>query len=348
MHAITIGLDIAKNVFQVYGEDGAGKVVLRKRLRRAALIGFFGQQPPALIGIEACGAAHYWARTFMAQGHAVKLMPAAYVKPFVKRNKTDERDAEAICEAVRRPSMRFVRVKSVAQQCDRALERARDLLVRQRTQLMNAIRGMLSEMGLVAPPGAAGFARLRAMIAGKDAAIPAALLPCLAALLQQWQAADDADRALAIRIIEQARGCATARLLMQIPGVGPLTAHAVVAAVGDGRQFRSARDFAAWIGLTPKQRSSGDTRRAGRISRAGDRGLRRLFVLGASTKVRHLRDHPDKAGPWLSGILARRPVKVATVAQAAKNARIAWAMLVTGEEYRRPAATAHPAQAAAA
>jgi transposase len=337
MHTITIGLDIAKSVFQVHGEDAAGQAVVAKRLGRAKVERFFAALPPALVGMEACGSAHHWARLLTAQGHTVRLMPAAYVKPYVKRNKTDGRDAEAICEAVRRPSMRFVAMKSVAQQCDRAVHRARDLLVRQRTQLMNAIRAMLAEMGIVAAQGLKGFAELIGLIEARDPAVPAALLGCLDALTRQLRRLDAEVRALEGRIVALARDNEGARRLMAIPGIGPVTAHAMVAAVGDGRQFGSARDFAAWVGLTPREASSGEKRRSGGISRAGDGSLRRLFVLGASSWLRQAGSRPDKAGPWLTGILARRPVKVAAVAQAAKTARIAWAVLTSGEDYRVPA-----------
>lgn len=334
MQAITIGLDIAKNVFQVHGEDASGRMVLSKRLGRASVERFFAQLPPAVVGMEACGSSHHWARVLGALGHEVRLMPAAYVKPYVKRNKTDARDAAAICEAVRRPTMRFVAVKSVEQQCERALHRARDLLVRQRTQLMNAIRAMLAEIGIVAAQGLKGFTTLRAMIEGEDAAIPAPLLPGLAAMTRQWHALADEAASLEHRIVERARADAAARRLMTIPGIGPITAHAIVAAIGDGRQFASARDFAAWVGLTPKQSSSGQKQRSGGISRAGDTGLRRLLTLGATSRLRQVRANPDKAGPWITGILARRPMKVAVVAQAAKTARIAWAMLQSAESYR--------------
>jgi transposase len=337
MQTITIGLDIAKNVFQLHGEDAAGRVVVSKRLGRAKVERFFAAQPPALVGMEACGSAHHWARLLTAQGHTVRLMPAAYVKPYVKRNKTDQRDAEAICEAVRRPSMRFVAMKSVAQQCDRAVHRARDLLVRQRTQLTNAIRGMLAEMGIVAAQGVKGFADLMRLVETRDAAVPAALLAPVQGLARQWRQLDAEVRALESRIVALARDNEAARRLTGIPGIGPVTAHAVVAAVGDGRQFRSARDFAAWAGLTPREASSGEKRRSGGISRAGDGSLRRLFVLGASSWLRQAGSRPDKAGPWLTGILARRPVKVAVVAQAAKTARIAWAVLSSGKDYRAAA-----------
>ncbi len=339
MQIITIGVDITKNVFQVHGEDATGGMNLSKRLGRARVERFFAQLAPAVVGMEACGSSHHWARVLSGLGHEVRLMPAAYVKPYVKRNKTDARDAAAICEAVRRPTMRFVAIKSVAQQCERALQRARDLLVRQRTQLMNAIRAMLAEMGIVAAQGLKGFATLRAMIERGDTAIPELLLPSLAALTRQWHQLDAEAAKLEHVIVERARADAGARRLMTIPGVGPISAHAIIAAIGDGRQFASARDFAAWVGLTPKQASSGEKRRSGSISRAGDGSLRRLLTLGAASRLRQVNGRPDKAGPWLSGILARRPMRVAVVAQAAKTARIVWAVLTSGQEYRaRPMA----------
>lgn len=261
------------------------------------------------------------------------------MKPYVKRNKTDARDAAAICEAVGRATMRFVAIKSVEQQCERALHRARDLLVRQRTQLMNAVRAMLAEMGIVAAQGLKGFAQLRAMVEAVDPAIPALLLPSLSVLVRQWHALDAEASELEREIVARARADARARRLMSIPGVGPITAHAVVAAIGDGSQFASARDFAAWVGLTPKQASSGEKHRSLGITRAGDNGLRRLLTLGAASQLRQVRARPDKAGPWITGILARRPMKVAVVAQAAKTARIVFAVLKSGESYRvRPAA----------
>jgi transposase len=339
MHAITIGLDIAKSVFQVHAEDAGGQVVLRRQLRRQQVLGFFAKQAPALIGMEACGSAHYWARELETLGHEVKLMPAAYVKPFVKRNKTDGRDAEACCEAVRRPSMRFVRIKSIAQQCERALQRAHALLVRQRTQLMNATRAMLAEMGIVAAQGLKGFARLVEMIESQHQDIPAAMLPTLAVLARQWQGLAAEIGQLEGQIVRTVRSQEPMRRLTTAPGIGPMTAHGMVAAIGDGRQFRKARDFVAWLGLTDKQHSTGGKIRSSGISRQGDKALRRLFILGASAVIRQAKARPDAASPWLRALLGRRPVKVAIVALAAKTARIAWAMLVSGESYRaRPQA----------
>jgi len=335
-----IGLDIAKTVFQVHGEDEAGRVVLQRRLSRAALEKFFAALPPARVGMEACGSAHHWARTLRTMGHEVRLVPAAYVKPFVRRNKTDARDAAAICAALRHPDMRTVPVKSVEQSCARGLERARDLLVRQHTQLANAMRGLLAEVGVVAPQGRRGLAQLAALIDAADAAIPSVLLAGAQALLAQWRGTAEAIAALEKRLLERARADATMRRLMDIPGIGALSAHAIVAAIGDGKQFRSARDFAAWAGLTPREHQSANKRRAGGISRQGDGGLRRLLVLGASAVIRQAKSRPERASAWQSGILSRRPVKVAVVAQAAKNARVAWAVLTRGTTYRTGSATA--------
>jgi transposase len=333
-----IGLDIAKSVFQVHGED-AGQVVVQKRLRRAQVIGFFGKLPAAVIGIEACGSAHYWGRELRALGHEVRLIPAAYVKPFVRRNKTDARDAAAICTALGRPDMRFVAIKSVEQQAARGIERTRDLLVKQQTQLTNSVRGQLAEFGIVASQGRRGFAELVSRIAGGDERIPPIACETLAALTQVINGLAIKIAALERRIVAIARTDPTMRRLATIPGIGPLTAHAVVTAIGDGKQFASARDFAAWCGLTRRVDQSANTRRERGISRQGDNAVRKLLTLGASSLMRQRRAHPERASRWQHGILARRPIKVAVVAQAAKNARIAWAMLQSGQAYR-PAAVA--------
>ena len=339
MNAITIGLDIAKSVFQVHGEDQTGKVVIQKRLRRHQVEAFFSKQLRCLIGIEACGTAHHWARTLVALGHDVRLIPAGYVKPFVRRNKNDARDAAAICTALSRPDMRFVTIKSVDQQASRGLERSRDLLVKQHTQLMNCTRSLLAELGIIAAVGWRGFAELIARVKHNEAAIPPVLLAALLPLIQQIEGLHTAIAALEDRIIAAARDNPVMRRLAGIPGIGGLTAHAIVTAIGDGRQFGSARDFAAWCGLTPQQHSSANKRHDKGISRQGDIRLRKLLALGASTIMRNVRSRSDRATLWQRGILARRPVKVAVLAQAAKNARIAWALLVSGETYRSTTAT---------
>jgi transposase len=339
MQAIRFGIDLAKSVFAIHGVDAAGSVVVRRQLRRGQVLKFFAGQPPALIGMEACGSAHYWARELGKLGHEVRLMAPLYAKAYLKRGKNDARDAEACCEAVSRPTMRFVPVKTVEQQCGRALHRARDLLVRQRTQVGNAIRAMLYEIGLIASKGRCGVGELIERIESASLEVPAALLASLAPLARQWRALAAEIAALDKQLEAAAGADPRARRLMTIPGIGPVTAHAVVAAVGDGRQFASARDFAAWVGLTRLNHDTGGrTRLTGPISKAGDRTLRRLLVLGASSQLRRARAKPEKATIWINGLLARRPVKVVVVAQAAKNARIAWAVLTSGQPYRAAAA----------
>lgn len=339
MQAIRFGIDLAKTVFAVHGVDAAGEVAVRRQLRRGQLLKFFAKQPPALIGLEACGSAHYWARELAKLGHEVRLMAPLYAKAYLKRGKNDGRDAEACCEAVSRPTMRFVPVKTVEQQCARALHRARDLLVRQRTQIGNAIRAMLYEMGLIASKGRTGIEGLIDRIEAGGPEIPAQLLVSLAALARQWRELERQIAAMDKQLEAEARADPVARRLMTIPGVGPLTAHAVIAAIGDGRQFASGRDFAAWVGLTRLNHDTGGkTRLTGHISKAGDRTLRRLLVLGASSQLRHARAKPQSASVWITGLLARRPVKVAVIAQAAKNARIVWALLTRDQPYRATAA----------
>jgi transposase len=282
MNTITIGLDIAKAVFQVHGEE-ADKIVLQKRLRRSQLADFFAELAPALIGIEACGSAHYWARTLREFGHTVRLIPAAYVKPFVKRNKTDARDAAAICAALGRPDMRFVAIKSVEQQAARGVERSRDLLVKQHTQLMNSVRSQLAELGIIAPQGRRGFIELAQLVASGDSRVPPPLAAALAMLIRQIEQLSMAITTLERQIAVTARTHPVMRRLATIPGVGPLTAHAIVTAIGDGKQFASARDFAAWCGLTRRVDQSADKRRQRGISRQGEMRLRKLLALGAST-----------------------------------------------------------------
>jgi transposase len=335
MQVIRFGVDLAKSVFQVHGVDATGAVVVQRQLRREQMLRFFRSQPPALVGLEACGSAHHWARELAALGHQVKLMPAAYVKAYVRRNKTDARDAEGACEAVSRPTMRFVPVKSVDQQCQRALHRARDLLVRQRTQLANAIRGLLYEMGVIGSKGAAGIKELLERIETSDEAIPSPLLLSLKPLAAQWRAIEDQVRAFDAQILAEARRNPAARRLMTIPGVGAITAHAVIAAIGTGSQFASARDFAAWTGLTRHNHDTGGkTKLTGHVSKAGDHGLRRLLVLGASSHLRHIKQRPEAETRWIRGVLNRRPVRVAVVAQAAKTARIVWALLQSEQTYQ--------------
>lgn len=338
MKPIMIGLDLAKSVFQVHGVDEAGRVVVRRQLRRGQVEGFFAKLAPAVIGMEACGGAHHWARRLQGLGHEVRLMPAAYVKPYVKRNKTDGRDAEAICEAMQRPTMRFVAVKRVEQQAVAALHRTRALLVRQRTMAANALRAAFAEFGVVAAPGIRGVRELIVQLPApgiRGAAIPAAADQALLVLARHWEALSADIQALDTRIVQGVRADEAARRLMAIPGIGPISASAILAAVPDARLFRSGRGFAAWLGLTPRQHNSGGKRRAGGISKQGERHIRSLLILGASAHLRQERSRGVK-DPWLSGLLARRPVKVAVVARAAKTARVVWALLAKSETYRAP------------
>ena len=333
-----IGLDLAKNVFQVHGVDAEGNV-FRRQLRRNAVEKFFAQLPACTVGVEACGSAHHWARVIGRYGHEVRLMPPAYVKPYVKRNKNDGRDAEAICEAVSRPTMRFVPVKSVSQQATLAVHGVRALLVRQRTMAANALRAALSEFGIVAAQGLEGLRELTARLEVPNEDIPEMLRGVLLMLTRHWQALDVDERALERQIAKTARADREARRLMEVPGVGPIIASTVLAKVPDAKVFRSGRDFAAWIGLTGRDHGTGGKHRPGRISKQGDRVLRALLISGASAHLRQQKSH-GISDPWLRGLLARRPYKVAMVALAAKTARILWAMLVKGEPYRSRASAA--------
>ena len=331
-----VGLDIAKSVFQLHGVDADGATVLQKRLTRGRLLAFFAKLPPCLIGIEACASSHYWARELMALGHDVKLMPAQYVKPYVKRSKNDAADAEAICEAVTRPTMRFVGIKSPEQQSAMMLHRVRLILSRQRTQLSNALRAHLAEFGIVAPIGRNGIDRLLGVIADPaDDRLPAEARICLEMLAAQLSIVKaqilENDR----RIMASARSTELGRRLMEIPGVGPLLASAVVATVPDPAIFGSGRNLAAWIGLVPRQNSSGGKERLGSITKAGHGYLRQMLIVGAMAVVRYAERNGARR-PWLVQLLARRKAKVAAVALANKNARTIWAMMVSGERYREP------------
>src|SRR5271163_309169 len=328
-----IGLDLAKNVFQVHGVDGSGKMVLQRQLRRHAVEKFFAQLPPCTVGMEACGSGHHWARLIGGYGHQVRLMPPAYVKPYVKRNKNDGRDAEGICEAVGRPSMRFVPVKSVEQQATLAVHSARALMVRQRTMIANSLRAALSELGIVAAQGLEGLRQLMGKLEAPSEEIPEMMRGALLLLAEHWRKLDADERALERQIAKAARCNQEARRLMAVPGVGPITASTVLAKVPDAKVFRSGRDFAAWVGLTGRDHGTGGRHHPGRISKQGDRMLRTLLINGASAYLRHQRTH-GVSDPWLRDLLARRPYKVVMVALAAKTARILWAMLVKGETYR--------------
>ena len=345
MNITTIGLDIAKRVFQAHGIDACGKAVLRRKLQRAEVLEFFKGLAPCLVGIEACGTSHHWAREIRALGHDVRLMPASYVKPYVKRGKTDAADAEAICEAVTRPTMRFVPVKSAEQQAVLMLHRTRELLVRQRTMLVNALRGHMAELGVIAPQGISRVADLVAVLMGETtASLPALARHALRELAAELEAVGIRVKEIEAAILAWHKDNEVSRRLATIPGVGPLTASAIVATVTDPTLFHSARQFAAWIGLVPKQNSSGGKQRQGGISKQGDRTLRRLLVLGATAVIRHARTKSTPEVAWLKGVLERRPARLASVAQANKTARIVWALLIRGGNYRAPVAL----QAAAA
>lgn len=338
MHITTIGIDIAKSVFQLHGVDDAGEVILRKKLRRSAVLDTLRKLEPCLVGIEACATAHYWAREISALGHEVKLMPPAYVKPYVKRQKNDMTDAEAICEAVTRPTMRFVPIKSVDRQGVLVLHRTRDLLMRQRTMLLNAARGHLAEFGIITSQGARRMMALITEICeGKDHNLPSIAHAALLGLSAQLCALAKQIHALERQLLTWHRQDAASRRLETIPGVGIITATALAASVPDPSMFRSGRQFAAFLGLTPRQNSSGGKDRLGRISKMGDGYLRRLLVVGATSVVRRAENNSSATGAWVRSLLARKPARLTTVAMANKTARIAWAVLARGQPYRAPA-----------
>lgn len=337
----TIGLDIAKSVFQVHGVDAAGQVVIRRQLRRSHVLAFFQKLPPCLVGIEACASSHHWSRELQALGHTVRLMPPAYVKPYVKRQKNDAADAEAICEAVTRANMRFVETKTPEQQSCLMLHRTRHLFIRQQTATINAIRAHLAEFGIVARVGRNGVEELLDVVAdSSDGRLPEVARACLAVLGVQLRMLKAQILEFDHRIMAWHRSNETSQRLDEIPGVGPVLATALVASVADPKAFRSARNFSAWIGLVPRQHSSGGKDRLGSISKQGDRYLRSLFTAGALAVIRYAKIHGAKHRPWLMALLARRPTKVAAIALANKIARMAWAMMAKGERYKEPAALA--------
>jgi len=334
MQIATIGLDIAKNVFQVHGIDAAENVVVRKQLRRSQVIVFFKALAPCLVGMEACATSHYWARELTKLGHQVRLMPTKDVKAYLKRNKNDAADAEAICEAVRRPTMRLVAIKSAEQQAQLMQHRARDLLMHQRTQLINAMRSHLAELGIIAPQGREGVKELLAIIASDaDTQLPSDARASLIVLAAQLQALQTTIGVIENRIVVQHRANKENRRLQTVPGIGVIGASAIAATVTNPKIFRSGRDFAAWIGLVPRQMSTGGKPKLGPISKQGDRYLRRILVVGAVSVLRRAKLHPEKF-PWITQMLARRPFKVVAVALANKMARIAWALMMSGKTCR--------------
>jgi transposase len=337
----TIGLDIAKSVFQVHGVDAQGQVIIRRQLKRRYVLAFFQKLAPCLVGIEACASSHHWSRELRALGHTVRLMPPAYVKPYVKRQKNDAADAEAICEAVTRVNMRFVATKTPEQQSCLMLHRTRHLFIRQQTSVINVIRAHLAELGIVAPVGRKGVEELLDVVAdASDKRVPEVARACLAALGAQLRRLKEQILEFDRIILAWHRSSETSRRLDAIPGVGPMLATALVASIADPKAFRSGRNFSAWIGLVPKQHSSGGKDRLGSISKQGDRYLRSLFMAGALAVIRYAKINGIKHRPWLTALLARRPVKVAAIALANKIARMVWAMMARGERYKEPIALA--------
>jgi transposase len=331
-------LDLAKSVFQVHAADRDGRPVVRKKLRRGQIHGFFAGLSPCLIGLEACASAHYWARELQALGHKVRLIPPQYVKPFVKRNKNDAADAEAICEALARPTMRFAAVKSAEQQSVLTLHRARELLVRQRTMLINALRGHCGEFGIVVAQGASKVTALIEMIEyPEDERFPALARAALGPLVEQLRMAQIQILDLEKKLMAWHRTNEASRRLEAIPGVGVITATALVATIGDASQFHSGRQLAAWLGLVPRQHSSGGKERLGRISKRGDGYIRRLLVHGARADLRWSKHRKERRSIWQESLLARRPTNVVLVAMANKTARVVWAMLSRGEPFRSEA-----------
>jgi len=335
MQVTTIGLDLAKNVFQVHGIDDHGEVAFNRALRRTQVLAFFERLEPCLVGIEACGTSHHWARELIKLGHNVKLIPPAYVKPYVKRGKSDAVDAAAICEAVTRPTMRFVEVKTPEQQAILSVHRTRDLIVRQRTQTINMLRAQLAEFGTILPKGVyhpLRFAKDYAIEAPSD--LPNDAREVIIDLCDQLLCLHAKILRLARQMTQIAKREKRVALLRTIPGVGPITASAIVATVGSGEQFNNGREFAAWLGLTPINRSSGGKERLGHISKMGDQYIRRLLVLGMTSRIRSIRLEPERFDPWFADILSRKPSRVAAVAMANKTARMIWAVLIRNEPYK--------------
>ena len=336
---VRIGLDTSKSVFQLHGVDGTEQPVLRRKLRRGQVLEFFSRLPPTLVAMEACGASHYWARELQALGHEVRLMPAQYVKAYIKRNKNDAADAEAICEAVRRPTMRFVPIKTAEQQAALLLHRGRERLVRQRTTLVNALRAHLAEFGVVAPAGLRNVNRLIDIVRdASDQRLPDLARPVLRVLATQVELAQAAVAKVEKELIAWHRSNPLSRRLATIPGIGPIIATAIAATVVEPSGFASAREFAAWLGLVPRQHSTGGKARLGGISKRGNRYLRRLLINGASANL--LRSKATNADPWVIGLRRRRPSLVVAVALANKTARIAWAVMHREEDYHSMSAAA--------
>jgi transposase len=337
MKAARIGLDIAKSVFQIHGVDAHGKAVLKKTLARGEMLAFFANLPACLIGIEACAGSHYWARELIKLGHDARLMAAQFVTPYRKSGKNDANDAEAICEAVGRPHMRFVPVKSEEAQAVLTVHRARALTISERTALVNQVRGLLGEFGIVAGAGIAQARKLLAAIGAGERELPFLARETLGDLHDRLRALDERILAYDRKIDALAKQSEPARRLMAIEGIGPITATALVASVGEARAFKSGREFAAWLGLTPRQNSSGGRTKLGAISKRGDVVLRTLLIHGTRSVLRLTAKRTDAKSRWAEALKERACANVAAVALAAKNARIIWAMLSRGTEYRMAA-----------
>ena len=338
MNIARIGIDLAKQVFQIHGVDRTEKVLVRRQLRRSQMLGYFSKLTPCLIGMEACGSAHYWARELGKLGHEVRLMAPQFVKPYVKSGKNDANDAEAICEAVGRPNMRFVAIKTAEQQVIQAEHRIRARLIKSRTALSNEIRGLLAEFGIVVETSIGRLRKaLPELLEDSENGLPRSFRVLLAGLGEELRALDDSITAFDAGIAQRAREDGRIRRLLDVEGIGPITASALVAAVGNGTQFNSGRDMSAWLGLTPRQYSSGGKNRLGGISKRGDKYMRMLLIHGARAALNAAKNKEDGRSRWVKSLATRRNKNIATVALANKNARIAWSILSRGESYRKAA-----------
>lgn len=331
-----LGIDLAKNVFQIHGTDSKGKRVLSKRMTRAKLIEFMANFPPSIVGIEACGGAHYWARYFKQHGHEVRMMSPQFVKPYVKSNKNDRNDSEAIAEACTRPHMRFVPIKTIAQQDVLAIHRAREHVVKNRTAQANQIRGLLSEYGVLIPQGFSKIRRLLEIIEINKNRLSEMIINLMSQLYEQFQRYDAQIKQYDRQIIELAKQNTVCQEVQKIAGIGPITASAMIATIGDAKAFKNGREVSAWLGLTPKQYSSGEKIVLGGISKRGDRYMRKLLIQGARSAVRTCDTKTDRLSRWVSNKKQRSGFNKASVALANKNARIVWAIMATGECYRQP------------